>query len=771
MQDASENSGKFTPQGGELIPSGENRTPISQGFHPSPGYPNYPGENIDDFATTLQSYARLIVKRRWLITGILVLVVSLGALVTLMQTPLYTATVRIQIDKEAQKVVEGGSTTPAETGGRDFLRTQYELLKSRAMAERIVSALHLEKDQAFLQPRNVSLTGIARSAFLTSPNTEKTEIDHVNTAVGLVSGNIAIRPVPGSRLVDLQYTDPSPERAQRIANAHADAYVAANLDKRFQANSYAKTFLEDQVKQLQIRLQDSEKELIEFAEREKIVQVSEKSSIAENNLSAANTALGDLISKRIKSEQLWRQVENRGEIDVPQLLSNSVIDGLRATRNELTREYQEKLETFKPDYPSMVRIKNKTKEIDRQLAAEVKTIKGSLKAAYISSLNQEVEMKKRIDELRGIVLDLQKRGIQHSSLKREVETNRGLYNGLLQRYKEVDVASGVGTNNVFIIDKATVPNAPSSPRLARALALSFALGLGGGLGLAYLLELLDDRVRIPEEIEQLSGLSTLGIIPVLESEKTFAKEFKDPRSAVSEAYRSLATALQFSTATGLPDSISVTSSGPGEGKSTTALALARHFATMGQKVLLVDADLRRPSLHTKLEQDNSIGLSNYLTGSASPPEVIQGTDIKNLAFMASGPIPPNAADLLGGTKMFSLVNVGLEVFDLIVIDGPPLLGLADAQLMSSTTSATIFIVGAGQQRKGSIQNALARLRQARSTIVGTVLTKYDTKAAGYGYGYGYGYGDYGTDAYTYGLAPEPVAPASEQPQLSTSDAR
>ena len=240
-------------------------------------------------------------------------------------------------------------------------------------------------------------------------------------------------------------------------------------------------------------------------------------------------------------------------------------------------------------------------------------------------------------------------------------------------------------------------------------------------------------------MEQVAHLPTLGIIPLVRSEAAMFEELADPRSAISEAYRSLATALQFSTEYGLPRSIMVASAGPSEGKSSTALAIARHFATMGMKVLLVDADMRKPSLHTKLGQGNLVGLSNYLTGAATPPQVLQKTDHNNLAFIASGPLPPNAGDLLGGTRIFSMLSVGSEIFDLIVIDSPPLLGLADAQLLANAAQATIFVAGSGQSRKGMIQAALRRLQLARVTPIGIVLTKFDNKALGYGYAYGYGY--------------------------------
>lgn len=727
--------------GHSLVPAGNFAvgSPRSDPYYPMGLYGSEAAQ--DSLAVTLRQYLHVALKRKWIILSITLAFVTLGGVRTLLMTPLYSATARVQIDREAVKLVEGGSVSPSEEGGSDFMRTQFELLKSRAMAERVVSSLRIDEDEDFFKSLDTSLLGFVRNLFGSQAKNEKLPPSVLQEqASGKVMSNLTVSPVIGSRLVDLSYRDPSPERAQRIANAYADAYVASVLDKRFQANAYAKTFLEDQIKQLKIRLEDSEKALLNFAERDKVVDTGDKTSIAENNLAAANAAVGQLISERIKNEELWRQVENATAINLPQLLSNNVIEMLRGQRKALETEYQEKLENFKPGYPAMVQISNKIREIDRQLAAEVKTIKNSLKAAYESSLAQENEMKARIESLRKEVLNLQKKGIQYNILKREVETNRGLYNSLLQRFKEIDVASGAATNNVFIVDRAEMPGAPTEPKLSRAVMLYLAFGIALGGGCAFLLEALDDRIRAPEEIEQVLGLSTLGIIPSVESAEKAVEALKDPRSALSEAYRSFATALQFSRENGLPRSIAVTSAGAGEGKSTTVLAIARHFAQMGLRVLLVDADLRRPSLHSKQEMDNSVGLSNFLTGASVPPEVIQKTDHPNLAFMASGPLPPNAACLLSGARIFSLVSIGTEVFDLIIFDAPPLLGIADAQIIASAAAATILVVGAGDQRKGIVLSALRRLQLARVSVLGAVLTKFHPKTVGYAYAYSYQYG-------------------------------
>ncbi len=723
-------------------------TPLGRAAYGGPGPYGAPPEPEGDLRTALLGYLRIVTKRRWLLLGVALAVLAVGLARTLMETPLYAAAVRIQIDRQAAKIVDSGGVQPVEPGDTESLRTQYEILRSRSLAERVASAVKAGEDADLFKPRSFSLVGALRS--LVTPSQEPgapppTAATREAAAVGIITNNVAIRPVPGSRLVDIVYTDTSPARAARIANAFAQAYISQTIDKRFQANAYAKTFLDDQSQQLQIRLQDSERALLQFSEDKQIIILSEKSTIAEANLAAANGALSNLIAERIRNEQIWRQVEGTSGIELPQFLTNAVVQGLRASRKTLETEYQEKLETFKPSYPAMVEITTKLREIDRQLATEVRTIKASLKGAYESSRRQEEETKAQIEQLRGEVLDLQRNLIQYNILKREVDTNRSLYNGLLQRLKEVEVAGGVGTNNVFVVDRAQTPAVPSSPNLMRAILLSLALGLGAGFSLAYVLESLDDSVQTLEQLEQATGLATLGVIPKVGADSTPEAEVRDPRSALSEAYRSLSTSLQFSTDQGLPRTLLLTSAGPGEGKSMSAVAISRHFATMGLKVLLVDADLRNPSLHTKLQLPNGTGLSNYLTGACSPPDAMIATDVVNLAFMPTGPLPPNAADLLSSPRLHSLLTVGLEVFDLIVVDGPPVMGLADAQLLSSAASATVFVVGAGQARMSAVRGALKRMELARAPLIGAVLTKYDAKAAGYGYGYGYG--DY---AYQYG---------------------
>jgi succinoglycan biosynthesis transport protein ExoP len=717
----------------------DRRSRPGYGENAYPGAPTFGGDAVGGLG--FREYLRMLNKRKKLISAITISALAVGYLWYLLIPPLYTATVRLQVDPEA-KIVEKGDFV-GESSRTDYmsLRTQIELLQSHNLAERVAAIANLSAEPEPEGPAGFSLTTLLGGKPKKNPRPAAAASQ---AGVGDVLGGRAVKPVTGTRLIEISYTDRSPQRAQRVANAYGEAFINFNLDKRLESNAYAKTFLDDQIKQLKLRLGDAERAMIDFAQKEQLIASSDKDSKAPTSYEQVNAALSAATGERIRNELQWKQVEAATAINLPQLLTNGVIAGLRTARGALTAEYQEKSSTYGPSYPAMTEIKNKIAEIDRQLAAEVKTIKASYKAAYEASLTQENELKKQLTTTRNETLDTQKRSIQYNILRREVETTRTLYESLLQRFKEVDVASGVGVNNVFVVDRAELPGGPSYPVRSGFLRNALLAGLLAGVGLAYLLERLDDVIHTSDEAESLSGLTALGVIPKV---KNLDGEMADPRSALSEAYRSLCTTLQLSTAEGLPKALLLTSAMPAEGKSFTSLMIARQFASTGMRVLLIDADLRNASLHKKLGIDNAVGLSNYLTSGCAPSEAIQKVGDKHpFFFMPSGPLPPNSAELLGGLRMQYLVDVSTRAFDLVLVDGPPVMGLADAPLLTRSVRSTIFLVAAGQTRKPALQSALKRLTLTRTNVIGLILTKFDAKMAGQGYSYGYGYG-YGGAGY------------------------
>lgn len=699
----------------------------------------------------LLSYWRILVKRRWTVLGALGIVLASTLVGTLLMTPIYRATTSLQIERDTLKVVDVEGVTPVEgAGGNDFYQTQYELLRSRALAQRVASQLDLAQGDLLdrISPRSpwAALKGV----FSRGSGDEEADSDAAadardSAATRAIMEGLKVEPVRNSRLVRVHFDSPDPVFSQRAVNALAEAYIASNLERRFDSSAYAKTYLEDRLEELKLKLEESERQLVAFAQKEQIVGTGENNgNLSEQNLGSLNAALATVRQERIKAESRWRQAQaSRGLVLLGDMGDNSIIKSLQEQRGKLMAEYQDKLRLYKPGYPLMQQLKGQIDEIEKQIATEVATIKTAIEAEFLAAQEQERLLDEQMSLLKTDVLDLQSRSIQYNIFKREVDTNRQLYDGLLQRYKEIGVAAGVTNNNISVVDRAQ-PGFKYKPSLARNLALGLLAGLMLGVLLALGFEYLDDTLKSPEDVEKQLGLSVLGVIPLLKAPMTPSKAMEDPRSAFAESYRSVRTALQFATDAGVPRVLLVTSATPAEGKSTTALTLAKNFAQLGKRVLIIDSDLRNPSLHRAMGLENNAGLSNYLAGASKATEVIQPTDTPHLMFMPTGPLPPNPAELLMGPKMLSLLTIAAEKFDQVIIDGPPVMGLADAPILANMATGTLLVVEAGETRIAVARNALKRLMVARAHVVGALLTKFSSKHAGNSHGYGaYNYYSYG----------------------------
>lgn len=709
----------------------------------------------DEDEIDLLAYWQILRKRQWLVLGVLASILALTLLVTLLTPPVYRATATLQIDREAMQVVqvEGIQSQEAANSG-DFYQTQYELLQSRALAERTADTLNLANSRSLQSVAKhswfsrfvESLRPQSREAAAAENKEGKAEA--LRDAVQVVQSGLTVDPVRSSRLVKVSFDSGNPVFSARVANALAEGFIAQQLERRFDANSYAKTYLEDRLRQLKAKLEDSERQLVAFAQKEHIINVSDGSgeqSLVSRNLAELNSQLANAQAQRIRAEARWREASSAAGAALPaDMLANSIIRTLQQQRADLQGQYQQKLQVFKPEYPEMKQLEGQIAELDKQIAGELRNIRASVKSEYDAAQAQESLLLGKIDALRSQTLDVDNRSIQYNILKREVDTNRQLYDAMLQRYKEIGIASGVGTNNVSIVDRALPPTSRYKPNLPLNLAIGLLLGAMLGVLAAFVLEFMDQTLKTPQDVEQRLRLSVLGIIPRLKKQEVPAQALRDLRSAFSEAYRSVRTALQFSTDTGVPKVLLVTSAGPSEGKSTTAWSLARNFAQLGKRTLLIDGDLRNPSLHRVAEVRGEIGLSNLLSGAANIHEAVQETDDPRLKIVLAGPLPPNPAELLAGSKLISLLTVAAESYDQVVIDGPPVLGLADAPILANASAGTLLVVEAGKTRIQAAQVAVKRLLVARARIIGVVLSKYAAQQHGAGYGYGsYGYYAYG----------------------------
>jgi succinoglycan biosynthesis transport protein ExoP len=690
----------------------------------------------------LLAYWHVLVKRRRLVASIAAAAVALALLMTLMTQPLYRASALMQIDKDGPPIVQTTGAMPYYDGwDPEFLNTQYELLRSRALAERVANELDLDaqalaglNDPGWLSRVMGLLRPGQRQSQATTPEQQRQSPQALlSQATGVVQGGLSVQPIKDSRLVRLSFDSPDPQFSVRVANAVAEGFIGASIERKMGTTSYAKTYLEDQLAQTKSKLEESERKLVEFAQQEGLVNTgAEGVSLATQNLTELNAMLAEAQSQRIRAQARWRQAS--GGALSSDMLSTSSIGALQQQRAALQGQYQQKLAVYKEDYPEMVQLKAQIDAINREIGAETGRIRASVKAEYDAANAQEGMLQGQIAALRGQALDTDSRSIQYNILKREADTNRQLYDSLLQRFKEVGAAGDVRTNNISIIDRAQ-NGWRFKPNLSSNLMMGLLAGLLIGVLAAFVLEFLDDTLKTPEDVEQKLELSVLGIIPKLGAKDSVATMANDPRSAFSEAYRSVRTALQFATDHGVPRSLLVTSPSPGEGKSTTALALARNLAQLGKRVLLIDADLRNPSLHKTLRLRPDVGLSNVLAGVSTLSEAVQEIEGENLFVILSGPLPPNPAELLSGSKFISLLTVGGERYDHIVIDGPPVLGLADAPILANAVEGTVLVTTSGKTRISTAQAALKRLLSARGRLVGGLLTKYDAKSAGYGYQY------------------------------------
>jgi capsular exopolysaccharide synthesis family protein len=712
--------------------------------------------DFDEDEINLREYWQVILKHKWTVLGFFAVVFIAVFVATLLMTPIYRATTVLQIEREAAKVVQFNDVAPEETmssSSMDFYQTQYELLKSSSLAQRVVDQIGLDR----LRPSNADrdesvvdwLMGNTQKDQLSDLaqgqlDLEKLKLAKLKQAEALLA-SLTVEPIRKSRLVKVSFDSSDPVLAATVANQFSQNFIAFNLERRFEATAYAKTFLEERIAQVKLKLEEAERAQLEYAREHGIISVDKDGSTTSSlNLGEFNLALAKVQQDRIKAESLYLQLEAAGRGELPQVLENALIQRLKENKAKLEATYQEKSMTFKPGFPAMQELAGQIAEVSQQLDAEKKSVRDSIKANFEAAKAQEALLQQKFQESKSETMSQQSLGVQYSILKREADTNRQLYDGLLQRLKEVSVAGGVGTNNISVVDQAVVPRDKFKPNMGLNLLVAMFLGLLGGVGLAFLFEHLDDTFKSSSDVEKQLNTPVLGIIPSIpeltDGGSAMQIALDNPRSSLAEAFRSLRTALQFSREGGVPKVFAFTSTEMGEGKTTSTLSIAIQLAQSGKRVLLIDADLRNHAMHKQLGLPSHAGLTNYLAGGAEPVEITQNTPVANLFFMSTGPLPPNPADLLMSNKMHQLIEMAQTKFDHIIIDCPPILGLADALILSSMADAVVMVVAAGHTRRASVEVAFKRLVGVRSRILGVVLTKLKHQNQGYGYEYYYAYG-------------------------------
>jgi polysaccharide biosynthesis transport protein len=688
----------------------------------------------------LEMLWRLVLQFKWSIIAIVLGCLFIGLVGSIMSTPLYTSSSRIEISRKQENVTNvEGVTVEDFAQDQEFYQTQYSLLKARSLAQRVGRALNLSENKSFRE-----IYGLDESTEKLDLTPKQIREQEQKTVTDILSGGIEIAPIRGSSLVDVQYTSPDPELAKLIANKWVDEFIGSRMDRRFATTEEARKFLENQLDDLRSRLEESERRLVGYASSKRIVtlesrenadgRTTERKTLTTLDLEALNRALAAAKASRLAAEsaaQNQRQARKSAT-------GNSALNGLRQQRAVVASERAKQLAIFEPEYPAVQALTAQLKEIDAGIAREEARVGDNLNQKYREALSNEAALSQRVEQLKGQFISERGDEIQYNIYQREVDTNRQLYDSLLQRYKEIGVA-GIGANTVGVVDRALTPEGPSSPNMLLNLALSIIFGVFLSFLYIFARVQVDRSVKDPETVQSLLGLAPLGTIPDI-GDMDLLESLNDRKSIASEAYSSITTQMKFLTDHGVPKSMLFTSTRPNEGKTTSAYALALALARLGKKTLIVDGDLRNPSLGFAKTSDRNFGLSNFLSGDDISAGMINDTGFENLKVLNSGKRPPNPVELLSNDRLSLLVELLGRDFDHIVFDAPPVLGLADIPLMASSVEGVVYTIEANGPRVREINSAIRRIKQAHGRIFGAIVTKLDSRNAAYGYGYGYGYG-------------------------------
>ena len=669
----------------------------------------------------------------WLIAAIVAAALAVALVATMLQTKRYDAAVSIQINDSTGRVLGSKEDQPddANQAAWDvdrFLKTQTDIIASRGMALRVAQKLGLIGNPALYRAQ-----GIEPPPPGTSPELLKIQ------AAGLLAGNLSVKLPRDSRIVKIIYNSTDPAFSAQIANAYAGEFIQSNLQRKFDSSAYARTFLGEQLTEAKAKLEASELALNAYARSAGIIRTAGgdegdgkaggSGSVIGDSLEQLNSAANDATARRIEAEGRWRAVSGGPLLSSSAVLTNPTVVALLNQKALVESDLSQDRARHLEDYPTVRAKQAQLDTINRQLQIASNNVRAAVRAEYDATVSTERQLKAQVSQLKGESMSEQDRSVQYNLLAREVDTNRELYGGLLERYKTLNAIAGVSLSNVSVIDTAEVPRAQSSPNLFNNLLVGLLLGLGLAALIVFFKDQFDDAIRVPEDIEAKLGLPLLGVVPQSRDDEPDLA-MRDPKSPVSEAYNSLRGSLLYSTPEGLPQIILITSAQAAEGKTTTAIATAQGFARMGKNVLLIDADMRRPSLHKRMSLNTERGLSTLLTSHEPLASAVVPGGLPKLSVLVAGPVPPSPTELLSTARIEEILQEAASQYDVVLVDSPPILGLADAPMLSALVDGVIFVVEADRSRRGALKTALRRLRSMRPIILGAVLTKFDPLKSG-----------------------------------------
>jgi succinoglycan biosynthesis transport protein ExoP len=704
----------------------------------------------------LMDYVRVVYKRRWIAIPAFLLVFVVGAVNSYRSTPIYQSSAQLLIEKDAPKVGNLSTMFQQQDGwyNDDFYQTQYRILQSRTLARRAAESMRLAEHPSIeraMQPVRSPLTlrsvvsgaigWVKRMAVgATPPPARPADDEPGETAApyaGLLLGSLSVSPIRNSRLVDIRMTSSDPQLAADMANGLAQAYIEQNLEYRFSASKEATGWLESQLAEQRRVVEESEAALQRYKEQHDAVAVEDRQNIVVQRLADLNAAATRAKTTRIEKEALYNQLkslDNTDSIDAfPAVLGNEYIQQLKSELGDLQRQKAQLAEKYGERHPQMIKVNSAVGSTEAKLRAEVGKVVESVRTEFEAARAQEESLVAALNTQKAEALRLNRKGIEFSVLQREAESNRQIYESLLQRTKETGISGELKASNIRVVDPAEVPGAPFLPRHQRDLTIAALSGLVFALGLVFLFEYFDNRIKSPQELRAHLGVPFLGMIPAIKGAGEGALLHEGVPANFGEAIRGVRTNVLFSSAEDGVRLVVVTSAGPGEGKSLFSSNLSVSLAQAGQRVLHIDADMRRPRVHSIFELSQEPGLSNLLVGDCKPSEAIRKTTVQNLCVVPAGMIPPNPAELLGSKRCDEFLAALGDHFDWVIVDSPPVLAVADASIVANSATGVVFVVGADQTSRQAARAALDQLAAVQAHVVGAVLNRVQLERNPYYY--------------------------------------
>ena len=715
----------------------------------------------------LLDYLLVLRKHQWLITFFLLAVVSIVTIATFRTQPIYEATARVEVDRDSPSAFRFNESEQGGDDGdlEDYIVTQSKILQSETLAMQTVRSMGLDRLPQF--------GGIPGKAMKPEPAPGSDASLMRPPALGAFLGGLSVKRVPNSRLLDVTFETTDPVLAARVVNAHLNNFIEQNFRSRFDAATQASNWMAGQLNEMKIKVENAEDARLEYERDNQIWTIDEKSDISTEKLGELEKQLTEAQGDRITKEAVYQLAQSGNYDAIAAVRESAVIQDILKQQTTLSAQYTDAVSQYGPKYPKVLRIQAQLKDLDQLITREKLNIGNQVEADYRGSRQRELLLKDALDEQKAEVNQTAEKLVQYNILKREADTNKQLYDGMLQKLKEAGITAGLRSSNIRIVDPALIPGYPSRPNKTRNILMSIAVGLIGGIGLSLLREYLDNTVKTPDDVETLARLPSLAVVPALTNSSgkrrgRFSKLLKPsvvtskesraelishnmPQSQMSEAFRALRTSLLLSQADHPPQVILMTSALPREGKTTAAVNLAVTLAQLGDKTLLVDADLRKPGINRALSlvDGKHAGLSSYLTGVSSLDLItVPHPAITNLEAIPTGPIPPNPADLLSSRRLSELISELRTRYKFVVIDSPPIMAATDAVILSVLVDGVLMVVRSGETPKEAFTRTRDLLVGVKCHMLGVVLNAVDSSSPDYYYSYRYypySYGGYGRE--------------------------